>query len=548
MILRTPTMLARLHNRTMSLSGQRRAALAVLLGALSALALPPWYLVPLLAPAFAGLLWLLDAAAARSRPLRAAAVTAWLFGVGHFLVGTHWIAEPFLVDAARHGWLVPFAVAGLACGLALFPALAGLVTAILAYRFALVGMARALAFAVVWVSLEWVRSWVFTGFPWNLVGYVWASTPAFMQSAAIAGIFGVSLITVVAAAMPAALAGPGRERGAHPWIAVAIFTILLPAAVWAGGAMRLNGAPSYSPDGVEGMVPDVRLRIVQANIPQHQKWQPELRAGNLRRHIAMSRQASSQPPTHVIWPETAVPFFLSGDQRIRAAAATAVPPGGALITGSPRRSGDAGEYRFWNAAHAIAGDARILASYDKAHLVPFGEYVPLRGFLPIDKLVPGQGDFSAGDGRQTLTVPGLPPVSPLICYEVIFPAAVASRDARPRWLLNLTNDAWFGTFAGPQQHFAIAATRTIEEGLPMVRAANTGISAVIDPYGRPLAMLDLGVQGVIDSGLPRALTMPTLYARWGNAVPIGLLGIVVLLIVFLQRGRRRYERTVCETP
>jgi len=307
-------MLARLHNRTMSLSGQRRATLAVLLGALSALALPPWYLVPLVMPAFVGLLWLLDAAAARSRPLSAAAVTAWLFGVGHFFVGTHWIAEPFLVDTARHGWLVPFAVAGFACGLALFPALASLVTAILAYRFALVGVARALVFAVVWVFLEWMRSWLFTGFPWNLIGYVWASTPAFMQFAAIAGIFGVSLITVVAAAMPASLAGPGREPGAQPWIAVAIFTILLPAAVWAGGAMRLNDAPPYSPDGSEGMVPGVRLRIVQANIPQHQKWQSELQAGNLRRHIAMSRQTSSQPPTHVIWPETAVPFFLSNDK------------------------------------------------------------------------------------------------------------------------------------------------------------------------------------------------------------------------------------------
>lgn len=532
-------MLARLHNRTMSLSGPRRAALALLLGALAALALPPWYLVPLVVPAFAGLLWLLDAAAARSRPLRAAAVTAWLFGVGHFLVGTHWIAEPFLVDALRHGWLIPFAVAGLACGLALFPALAGLVTAVLASRFALVGAAQALAFAVVWVFLEWVRSWLFTGFPWNLIGYVWASTPAFMQSAAIAGIFGVSLITVVAAAMPASLAGPGREPGAHPWIAVAIFTILLPAAVLAGGALRLNGAPPYSPDGVEGMVPGVRLRIVQANIPQHQKWKSELRAGNLRRHIAMSRQTSSQPPTHVIWPETAVPFFLSDDKSIRAAAATAVPPGGALITGSPRRSGGAGEYRFWNTAHAIAGDGRIVASYDKAHLVPFGEYVPLRGILPIDKLVPGQGDFSAGDGRQTLIVPGLPPVSPLICYEVIFPADVARRNARPGWLFNLTNDAWFGSLAGPQQHFAIAATRTIEEGLPMVRAANTGISAVIDPYGRPVAMLGLGVQGVIDSGLPRPLTVPTLYARWGNAVPMTMLGVVGLLIVFLQFGRQR---------
>jgi apolipoprotein N-acyltransferase len=188
-------MFARLYNRTVSLSRQRRAALALLLGVLSALALPPWHIVPLIIPAFAGLLWLLDAAGQSPRPLRAAAVTAWLFGTGHFLVGVHWIAEPFLVDVARHGWLIPFALAGMAGGLALFPAATGLITVALARRFALTGIARVLTFAAVWVFFEWVRSWVFTGFPWNLAGYVWAATPEVMQAAAFAGILGVSLLT-----------------------------------------------------------------------------------------------------------------------------------------------------------------------------------------------------------------------------------------------------------------------------------------------------------------------------------------------------------------
>ena len=392
-------MLAQLYNRTQNLSRQRRAALAILLGALSALALPPWYWVPLVVPAFAGLLWLLDAAARSPRPLRAAAVTAWLFGAGHFLVGVHWIVEPFLVDAARHGWLIPFALAGMAGGLALFPAVAGLITVALTRRFSLAGIARALAFAVVWVFLEWVRSWLFTGFPWNLIGYVWAATPAVMQAAAFTGIFGLSLMTLAAAAMPAALAGPGNDRGARAWIAAAIFTIALPAAVWAGGALRLSAAPVYGPDDATAMVPGVRLRIVQANIPQRQKWQPELRASHLQRYVALSQQAlpqgSTRRPTHVIWPETAVPFFLADDHNARAVAAIAAPRDGVLITGAPRRSSYAGDGRFWNSAHAITGDGIIVASYDKAHLVPFGEYVPLRGVLPIDKLVPGQGNFSA---------------------------------------------------------------------------------------------------------------------------------------------------------
>ena len=549
-------MLARLYDRTLSLSRLRRVALAILLGALSALALPPWHIVPLVIPAFAGLLWLLDAAAQSPRPLRASAVTAWLFGVGHFLVGVHWIAEPFLVDAARHGWLIPFALAGLAGGLALFPAATGLITVALARRFALAGITQALAFAAVWVFLEWVRSWLFTGFPWNLTGYVWAATPEVMQAAAFVGIFGVSLLTMVVGAAPAALAGPrtgpGSGRSASAWVAVAFFTIALPAAVWAGGALRLSAAPVYSPDDTAAMVPGVRLRIVQANIPQRRKWQPGLRAGHLQRHVALSRQPSpdpsTPPPTHVIWPETAVPFFLANDDVARTVAAAAAPRNGALITGAPRRAGSPGDGRFWNAAHVITSDGRITANYDKAHLVPFGEYVPLRGVLPIDKLVPGQGDFSAGAGRLTIAIPGLPSVSPLICYEAIFPGAVARQDTRPGWLLNLTNDAWFGTFAGPQQHFAIAATRAVEEGLPLVRAANTGISAVVDPYGRPVVMLGLGVEGVIDSGLPLALPTPTPYARWGNAMPAGLLGLVALLIVLLQIGQRRRGQAQSDSP
>lgn len=525
-------MVVRLYHSTLGLSRQRRAALALLLGALMALALPPWHLVFLVVPGFAGFLWLLDAAQRTARPLRAAGVAGWLFGLGYYAVGVHWIVEPFWVDAARHAWLSPFALAGLAGGLALFAGATAVITAALARRFALTGISQALMFAVVWVVSEWVRSWLFTGFPWNLIGYVWTQTPAIMQAAAYIGIFGVSLLTVLAGAMPAALGSEGAGAPRRAWVAVAVFTVVLPALVAAAGALRLAGAPNYASDPA-AMVPGVRLRVVQADIPQRLKWKPELRAGHLRRYIALSRQAAAQPPTLVIWPETAVPYFLANDANVRAAVALAVPPGGALITGAPRR-GDDGQY--WNSAHVIVGDGNIVATYDKAHLVPFGEYVPLRGILPIDMLVPGQGDFTAGTGPRTLAVPGAPPVSLLICYEAIFPGAVVDPNERPGWLLNLTNDAWFGTDAGPQQHFAIATTRTIEEGLPMVRAANTGISAVVDPFGRPLATLGLGVEGVIDSDLPRTLAAPPLYARWGNATVAALLFIIAIAAVLLRRA------------
>jgi apolipoprotein N-acyltransferase len=252
--------------------------------------------------------------------------------------------------------------------------------------------------------------------------------------------------------------------------------------------------------------------------------------------VALSRGTAAVPPTHVIWPETAVPFFLANDVLARGEAVRAVPEGGALITGSVRSTFHTQTRQLHNAMLVIDGAANIQQVYDKSHLVPFGEYVPLRGFLPVEKIVPGQGDFTPGPGRELLRIAGLPPASPLICYEAIFPGWVTPRDERPGWLLNITNDAWFGNFAGPRQHFAIVATRAVEEGLPMVRAANTGISAVVDPYGRVRARLGIGVEGVLDSGLPQALS-PTFYARWGDLIPMNL-GFALIVLGWVL-GRRR---------
>jgi apolipoprotein N-acyltransferase len=217
-------------------------------------------------------------------------------------------------------------------------------------------------------------------------------------------------------------------------------------------------------------------------------------------------------------------------------AAHAAPVGGTLITGTVRSAFRSGTRQLHNTMLVIDGAANIQQVYDKSHLVPFGEYVPLRGVLPIDKIVPGQGDFTPGGGRELLTVTGLPSFSPLICYEAIFPGQVTPEAGRPGWLLNLTNDAWFGNFVGPRQHFAISTTRTVEEGLPMVRAANTGISAVIDPYGRVVARLGIGQEGVLDSDLPVSLS-PTPYARWGNMIPL-ILAMCLIGVGLARRGKR----------
>ena len=522
-------MFASLAEGFRSQTGWRRALLAIALGGISAFALPPFYILPVLVLAFSALVWMLEGADRGLRPVRHGLMVGFWFGFGHFFIGLHWIVEPMLVDPGRTAWMIPFAWPGLAALLAVFPAL---VCGILAFgRFGTASVSRIIALAGLWTLVEILRGYVFTGFPWNLIGYVWAGYELglpVLQGTAFLGVLGLGTVTVLAAAMPAVLGTTGM-RPIPQWFLTIGFAVALPGLVWTLGTARLAGAQ-------DDIVPDVRLRIVQANIAQSDKWDPRLRLRHLERHVALSRGTAAVPPTHVIWPETAVPFFLANDVLARGEAVRAVPEGGALITGSVRSAFHAQTRQLHNAMLVIDGAANIQQVYDKSHLVPFGEYVPLRGFLPVEKIVPGQGDFTPGPGRELLRIAGLPLASPLICYEAIFPGRVTPRDERAGWLLNITNDAWFGNFAGPRQHFAIVATRAVEEGLPMVRAANTGISAVVDPYGRVRARLGIGVEGVLDSGLPQALS-PTFYARWGDLIPMNL-GFALIVLGWVL-GRRR---------
>lgn len=486
-------------------AGWRRHALAVLCGALAAGALPPVYLFPLLIPAFCGLVWLLDGI---ERP-RQAAFVGWSFGFGHGVVGLYWVGHAFLVDAAQYGFLMPFAVAGLAALLAVFQALALYALAHLGWR----GISRVVALAIFWVLSEWLRSWIFTGFPWNLIGSVWAFSPEMLQLAAVTGTWGLSFLTLLAAAAPAVLVNrhpaPDGARRLNA-VVVAAF-LLLPVAVWTGGSIRLASAPDPSEHVVEG----VTLRLVQPNIEQSLKWQPNLRRGHLEKLILMSRAAGFDEVSHVIWPETAIPYLLSNspdDAQLRRLVAAAAPENGLLITGAPRRGPgqngaterDTGNGLLtWNSLYALNAAGAVTATYDKFHLVPFGEYVPLRWLLSFSKLTAGRGDFSSGPGVSTLNLPGLPSVSPLICYEIIFPGEVVDPENRPGWILNVTNDAWFGDSSGPRQHFVSARMRAVEEGIPVIRVANTGISGVIDGYGRVLGRIDLGAEAFLDVQLPR---------------------------------------------
>ena len=497
-------------------AGPRKRAFitAFLAGAVTSLALAPFHFVPILLVSFTLLTWLLDGVCAIAgwRGLRAAAAIGWWFGFGFFLSGLYWVGFALTVDAESFGHFIPVAVLALPAGLAVFCAMATIL-ARLGWRPA--RPERILLLALCWSVFEWLRGHIFTGFPWNLIGYVWAAdfAPllAVMQSASIIGVYGLGLITVALAALPAVLTD-GKLRTC-PVVIPLVCGMVLVLGMAGYGFARLGQA---GPGDVAG----VRLRIVQPNIAQAAKWQPEQRAAIFHTLIDLSATPSDRLPTHVIWPEAATPFFLLQSEAALAQISRLVPATGAVITGAPRMgaatSTDANP--IYNSVVAVDGDGGVPALYDKAHLVPFGEYLPFPGVfaaIGMKKLTVDLGSFASGPGPKTLSAPGLPPFSPLICYEAIFPDSVVDATDRPAWLLNVTNDAWFGDTSGPQQHLAQARMRAVEQGLPLIRAANTGISGVFDAYGRSKAQLALNHQGIIDAALPQALA-PTLYAHWGE--------------------------------
>lgn len=506
-----------LAGRAAALAGWRRYAWSAALGSAATLALPPLYILPALYIAFTGLVWLLPA----GLRWRTAFLTGWWFGMGYFVAGLYWIGFAPITFSMSLIWVVPFAIVGVPILLSVFHGLAALAASRLGSGY----LARALAIGLAWGLTEWLRGQVLTGFPWNLAGYAWTGSTALAQTAALLGMYGVTLVAVTAAGMPAALAESSiRRRG----IALAI-AIAVPLACWSGGMVRLNSASAPGTD----TVPDVGLRLVQANIPQNEKWIRSLQRRNLDLHRTLSIADRPGWITHVIWPETAATFDPARSEAGRRAIAPVVPPGGLLLTGAPRRADR--PRRVWNAMAVLDGNGDVTQTYDKFHLVPFGEYMPMRSILPFDKITPGAIDFSPGPGPRTLRLAGLPPVSPLICYEAIFPGEVIEPGDRPSWLLNLTNDAWYGLTAGPYQHLAIARMRAIEEGMPLIRSANTGISAAFDAYGREIARLGLGEQGFLDLRLPVA-TAATPYSSYREFVFSAIVILVLLPLLLYRRN------------
>jgi apolipoprotein N-acyltransferase len=517
--------------------GWKRAAIALAAGALSALAMAPFNAWPVLFATFPVAVWLIDGAGAgRLRGVPAAAMAGWWFGLGYFVPGLYWIGYAFLVDAPTFAWLLPFAILGLPAYLALFTAL-GFALARLIWTS---DASRVLALATSLTLSEWLRGHALTGFPWNAFGYALTEPLALAQTASLIGLWGLTFLAVAIFASPAVLID-GSSRGRRPWIAPAMALVVL-LAMGIFGAIRLSLQPTAT-------VANVRLRIMQPNLQQDVRFNYAAKADVMQKYLALSDRSSGPQSTGIrdvsilIWPESAFPFFLTHEADAMAQIAALLSRGTVLITGSVRAP-DAPPgtrvTRAYNSIYVIDHDGSVLSVYDKLHLVPFGEFLPFQDWMErigLVQLTKVQGGFIPGNRRRTMEIPHAPRALPLICYEAIFPGDVVERNDRPGWIVNLTNDGWFGISTGPYQHLQQARLRAIEQGLPVVRAANTGISAVIDPLGRMVALLGLGLEGVLDSGLPSAIP-PTVYARAGD-IPAAIIAAAALLFVVSRRGAKR---------
>ena len=537
-----PSLPRRLAFAVILSEGWARRAIALVSGGIGALAMAPFNMTPALIVPMAVAVWLLDGAAgegSRWAALRGAFWTGWWWGFGFFLAGLWWLGAAFLVEADKFAWALPLGVVGLPAVLAFFPAL-GFALARLIWT---PGAARVLALAAALAFSEWLRAHLFTGFPWNAYGMALASPLALAQSASLIGLSGLNLLAVALAASPATLVDSPRAGRFREPVALAALLVIVMGVY---GSLRLGLTDT-------ALVPNVRLRIMQPNLPQDAKFRPEQGEAILRDYLGLSDRATSPATsgiadvTHLIWPESPFPFVLGRNPQALAAIGGALGPGTILVTGAVRaqENGAGRRDEYFNAIQAYGQGGQLLASADKVHLVPFGEYLPLQGLLRalrITQFVHVPGGFTAGRARRALDVPGLPAAAPLICYEAIFSGDVlppAGPDApRPQWLLNLTNDGWFGQTSGPYQHFAQARLRAIEEGLPLVRAANTGISAVVDPLGRILASLPLGVADVLDSSLPKA-GAPTVFSQWRDWPAFALWLVMLAWVVWSRRRGAR---------
>lgn len=512
--------------------GWRRWSLCLFCGVVSALSLPPFGLFPLLFLTVPGFIWILDGAiepaqTSHGKRVWTGFVLGWLFGFGYFLAGLWWIGAAFLVEADRYAWLMPFAVIAMPVGLALFTGSGVAVAAALwtDHRY------RIVLFAVALAMTDWLRGNVLTGFPWNSFGYAVSENLVLSQAASLFGLFGLSFLVLSICAAPAVLADarPMKERLLVVMLAVAVLV-----AMGAFGAIRLWTA--------ETSFADLDIRIVQPAINQQDKWRPELRGEIFQTYLDMTEaplggSARIGMPRLVVWPESAVPFLLSREPGALSRIGQALGANTELATGAIRIEPGAESPQYFNSIYLISNDGTVAWVYDKIRLVPFGEYIPFIDVLKkfgITNLAGPANGFVSGFSRRPIRTAKSFSFLPLICYEIIFPKIFALQSARPSFLLNVTNDAWFGRTPGPYQHFAQARMRSIETGVPLIRAANTGISAIVNGYGQVVRKLPIFERGIIDGNLPQRMDR-TIYGRTGDRIFLIISFIIVLFAVIFRR-------------
>ena len=512
---------------------------ALLLGAVSATGFAPLHLWPLTLVALAGLMGLVARSPKGSRALG----IGWAFGVGHFTIGLNWIATAFTYQAAMPAWLGWIAVVLLALYLAVYPALATW-GAWLVRRpgpaQTAVTLSFVLAFAALWALTEWLRSWVFTGFAWNPLGAV--ATPI-AAPAMFIGTYGLgALLAMIAGGLLLWL--DGRRR-----IAAILLSFVLVAWGTSGGALIWNSVgPAINSSEALDQIP---VTVVQPNVGQQDKWEGDKADANFAKLARLTATKAGAPPRLILWPEAAVPDYLETGYPLvyydrspasaRARLTALMNPQDLMLLGALKleldKTGQAVGAR--NAVMTVHADGTLGPRYDKSHLVPYGEYLPMRPVLSaigLSRLAPGDIDFWPGPGPHTLDLGRFGKAGLQICYEIIFSGQVVDRAHRPDFIFNPSNDAWFGGW-GPPQHLAQARLRAIEEGLPVIRATPTGISAVIDADGRILASLPMHEAGRIDAFVPKAHA-PTPFARYGNVLPVAFaLLLLVAAIAFRRRGR-----------
>ncbi len=479
---------SRINNPT----GWTRWACAFAYGAMAALSMAPMHWVLFLFPAFWGLYHLLGS----SKTAKQAFVDSWLWGLGYFIAGCYWISISLLVEPERFAWMIPFSLIGLNGVFAVFIGGFGVAFFLFKRQHILLNM---LLFTLLWCVFELLRGHVLTGFPWNLIGYSLGVSLPLSQIVSVTGTYAAGGLVVLCALSPLLLFQSNRILKG-----VMIVPVLCITGLWLWGQERLAAYPTEYHDNIE-------LRLVQGNIEQSLKWQPEHAMETLRTYLSLSSgtgDSDSNKTRLIIWPESAFPFLLSSQSEWYDTLAGILNENDLLITGTVTGEKPAPR-QLWNSIVAIDHGGQLIARYDKHHLVPFGEFVPLRDVLPLDKITPGQMDFSRGNAPQAITLGEVPAFLPLICYEVIFPSY--SIDGRAEWILNLTNDDWFGDSFGPYQHLQMTQFRAIEQGKPVIRVANSGISAVFDPVGRELTRMPLSAQGIKDIALPKMLPKATPY-------------------------------------